>query len=229
MTDGDQSANDDAQEGDMAEIAQAAQEAPDRMRETRNRMVVGSDERRHPMSMGAQVGGSRAETSGPTDEVRQRRGVGRRVTLARQRTGSYSIWMRDHLVQSFCGEWEDITRFQLPEGIEQQVRINIEVMGEARMLRPEYSERGSDVAHPDDGVELRSIAHPNNPPIVRDDLLSMFNSLPAHNQEIIARQIRENYAEMPDVDATEVTIEMFNEMQCQIAELSGIVHRLSTR
>lgn len=190
MTDGDQSATEEvAQEGDMAEAE-------------RPRMLVGSDAN--------QVGGARAapETMG---ETRQRRGEGRRVTLGRQRSGGYAIWMRDRHVQSFCGEWEDITRFQLPEGIEQQVRIHIEPMGEARMLRPEYSGEQDDrveaAVDPGDGVELRSIAHPNNPPMFQDrDLLSMFNALPVRNQEIIARQIRANYNESvtrPDIDEME--------------------------
>ena len=199
---------DDAQEGDMAEA-----DGP--------RMLVG---------------GARAETAGPTDEVRQHRGVGRRVTLGRQRSGGYQIWMGRRHVQSFCGEWEDITRFQLPEGIEQQVRINIEVLGEARMLRPEYSgddDARIDVEHPDDGVELRLSEHPNNPRMLQDDreLISMFNALPPNNQEIIARQIRENYEEFSrpmgfgaEVARTRVTMEMFNELQRQVARLTALMN-----
>jgi hypothetical protein len=201
-----------AQEGDMAEA-----DGP--------RMLVGSAGQ-------ANVGGARAAQPEMMGEIRQRRGEGRRVTLVRQRSGGYSIWMRDHHVQSFCGEWEDITRFQLPEGIEQQVRIHIQPMGEARMLRPEYSGNSDErVEAAEDGVELRSIAHPDNPRMLQDDanLISMFNALPAHNQEIIAGQIRENYEVFsrpigfePGVTGAEVSMEMFNELQRQVQHLARL-------
>ena len=178
MTDGEDLTERDDQRADYAQ-EEVAQEAP------------------AGLATQANIGGARAAQPEVMGEIRQRRGQGRRVTLARQRSGGYAIWMRDRHVQSFCGEWEDITRFQLPEGIEQQVRIHIEPMGEARMLRPEYSGESDDrveAAQPDDGVELRSIAHPNNP-LVTNDLLGMFNALPPHNQAIIADQIRANYEE----------------------------------
>ncbi len=79
----------------------------------------------------------------------RRRGEGRRVTLAKGMDG-YSIWMMNRHVQSFCNEWEIVTNFQLPEGIEQQVRIHVEAVGEARPLRPEYqSNREQPVAVPE--------------------------------------------------------------------------------
>ena len=72
-----------------------------------------------------------------------RRGEGRRVTLARRRDGGYSIWQMSRHIQSFCAEWEEVTNFQLPNGIEQQVRICVVPIGDAREIRPEYS--GEDV------------------------------------------------------------------------------------
>jgi hypothetical protein len=103
------------------------------------------------------------------------------------------------------------------------------------MLRPEYSgESDERVEAAEDGVELRSIAHPDNAPVVREDLLAMFNALPPNNQEIIARQIRENYEEFSrpmgfgaEVARTRVTMEMFNELQRHVASLTALVN--STR
>jgi len=121
-----------------------------------------------------------------------RRGTGRRVTLARQRNGGYSIWMMDRHIQSFCAEWEDITNFQLPNGIEQQIRIRIEVMGEAREIRPAYSgeAQGEDVAEvAEDTTEVAR----EEPRRADNDLIDMYRELPLHNREIIAGQIRENH------------------------------------
>lgn len=167
---------------------------------------------------GAGAGVARAETAGPVPaagpgEVRQRRGEGRRVTLGRQRGGGYSIWMGSRHIQSFCAEWEDVTRFQLPEGIEQQVRINIEVMGEARMLRPEYSgEQPVMVDAEDPPLRDRQLrravqqhearlenASPSMQNIPRQRLVEMFTELPPHNQEIIAGQIEANHREVHGV------------------------------
>lgn len=203
-----------AQEGDMAEVAQ---EAPHRMRETRNRMLVGSDANqaaRHPMAMGEQVGGARAATQAEEPgEIRYRRGEGRRTNLRRSSDGSYSLWMGGRLIQSFCSEWEDITRFQLPEGIQQQVRVNVQSLGEAREWDGDESPRGDDervevaVDAVDDGVELRSIEHPHNPmpPVDPDDLIGMFNALPAHNRSLIERQIRANWAGINVAERPEIT------------------------
>jgi len=217
MNDGqDEARAEVAQEGDMAEVAQAA---PARMNETRDRLIGG-----------AAAGQAREAMPDPPGEIRQRRGQGRRINLRRSSDGSYSIWMQNRLIQSFCGEWEDITRFQLPEGIQQQCRITVHSLGEAREWSEEET-RGQDrvqAERPDDGVELRTIAHPNNPPMFQDDLLSMFNALPRNNQEIIAGQIRSNYEEYavpPEVARTEVTIQMFDEMQRQLVELASLVHQ----
>lgn len=200
-----------AQEGDMAE-------------EDRPRMLVGSDAaQRHPMGMSAEIGGARAETQREVPgEVRHRRGEGRRINLRRSSDGSYSLWMGGRLIQSFCSEWEDVTRFQLPEGIQQQVRVNVHSLGEAREWDGNES-RGEDrvqEVREDDGVELRSIAHPNNPmpqEDITDDLIGMFNALPRHNQSLIARQIRANYAEVP-------TQENLNELRAAVEEQQRLRH-----
>jgi hypothetical protein len=126
------------------------------------------------------------------------------------------------LIQSFCSEWEDVTRFQLPEGIQQQVRVNVHSLGEAREW-DEREIRGDDrvqEVREDDGVELRSIAHPNNPmarEAITDDLIGMFNALPRHNQSLIARQIRANYAEVP-------TEENLNELRAAVEEQQRLRH-----
>ena len=201
-----------AQEGDMAEVAQ---EAPDRMRETRNRMLIG----------GAAAGGARAATQAEVPgEVRHRRGEGRRVNLRRESSGGYSIWMGGQCIQTFCAQWEDVTRFQLPEGIQQQVRVHVQPLGEAREWnQEELRDRDEDrvqAERPDDGVELRSIAHPNNPmpqEDITDDLIGMFNALPRHNQSLIARQIRANYAEIP-------TQENLNELRAAVEEQQRLRH-----
>ena len=116
----------------------------------------------------------------------RRRGQGRRVALARQRDGQYGIWMGGRHVQSFCNEWEDITNFQLPEGFEQQIRINCEVLGEAREIT---SERDQSAPPEADLGRMRD-------PWDGADLIQMFNELPAGSRELIARQIHANHQEM---------------------------------
>lgn len=95
----------------------------------------------------------------------QRRGQGRRVNLVRLSGGEYQIRLgRDRIVQGFCSDFEDITRFQLPAGIQQQVRINIEEVGEAREFNDNPGHFSDPpvpgMLHVDDGVALESIAHP---------------------------------------------------------------------
>lgn len=140
---------------------------------------------------------------------RRSRGQGRRATLVRNGGGGYSIWMMSRHIQSFCNEWEDVTNFQLPEGIEQQVFINVDVAGEARPVRPEYS--GQDQSAPDApevareevlGNQLRRAVarhddreREDQGPRINNDLIRMFQELPEHNQEIIAHQIRANHVE----------------------------------
>ena len=110
-----------------------------------------------------------------------RRGEGRRVALARQRGGSYGIWLGGRHVQGFCNEWEDITNFQLPEGFEQQIRIRIEMLGDVRELTSE-----------------RDQERPPEPDQMRDpwdgaDLIRLFNELPGGHREVIAREIHERH------------------------------------
>jgi hypothetical protein len=62
----------------------------------------------------------------------------RRVEL-RRTNGQYEIYMGDRCVQTFCGEFENVVRYALPEGSRQQVRINIEPLGEIRELATEES------------------------------------------------------------------------------------------
>jgi hypothetical protein len=131
--------------------------------------------------------------------------------------------MGGRLIQSFCSEWEDVTRFQLPEGIQQQVRVNVHSLGEAREwdgneARDSNDER-VDIAV-DDGVELRSVAHPHNPmPLdLTGDLVGMYNALPANNQEIIAAQIRANYTEYSNFGVGQRAQEHLNELRAAVEE-----------
>jgi hypothetical protein len=62
----------------------------------------------------------------------------RRVEL-RRTNGQYEIYMGDRCVQTFCPEFENVVRYSLPEGSRQQVRINIEPLGEIRELATEES------------------------------------------------------------------------------------------
>jgi hypothetical protein len=199
--------------------AEVAQESPDRaqegdMAETDGpRMLVGN----------AAAGGARLATRAEEPgEIRQRRGEGRRINLRRSTDGSYSLWMGGRLIQSFCSEWEDVTRFQLPEGIQQQVRVNVQSLGEAREWdgREVSGQDRVEEVRPDDGVALRSIAHPNNPMAredITDDLIGMFNALPRHNQSVIAGQIRANYAEVP-------TEENLNELRAAVEVQQRLRH-----
>lgn len=86
-----------------------------------------------------QVAGAAREGAADTEDIPQSRGHGRRVTLVRSRDGQYQIWRLTRLIQTFCSDWEDVTRFQLPEGIEQQIRIHIQVVGEAQIAREQVS------------------------------------------------------------------------------------------
>ena len=122
---------------------------------------------------------------------RRRRGQGRRVTLVRQPGGNYNIWMQSRHIQGFCDEWEDVTNFQLPNGIEQQVRINVEPVGEAREIRPEYDGRGADLAVAEEApAPLIGGSRPEN------NLMGMFMELPPHQRELIERQIVANHQDM---------------------------------
>lgn len=146
-----------------------------------------------PQETGLQAGvGMQAQRSN------RRRGEGRRVTLARQHGGGYNIWMMNRHIQGFCADFEDITNFQLPDGIEQQVRIHVEAAGEARPIRPEYSGRDEvrevRAEEPVEArMENRSSSFQNVP---RNELLRMFTELPSHNQEIIAGQIVANHQDV---------------------------------
>jgi hypothetical protein len=47
--------------------------------------------------------------------------------------------MGDMHLQSFCPQFESVTRYAIPEGSSQQVRINIEPLGEVREMATEES------------------------------------------------------------------------------------------
>ena len=66
----------------------------------------------------------------------------RRVILRRNQDGAYEIFARGRLIQTFCTEFEDITRWAMELNSEQQVRILIEPMGNRRQLS--LQERVSD-------------------------------------------------------------------------------------
>ena len=62
----------------------------------------------------------------------------RRVEL-RRTNGQYEIYMGDRCIQTFCPQFEDVVRYSLPEASRQQVRINIEPLGEIREMATEES------------------------------------------------------------------------------------------
>lgn len=101
---------------------------------------VRSLETRGPVSMGASIGQAEAQEVAQEAPRMDRRGQGRRIRLVRDRDGQYIIFAGSRRVQSFCSEWEDITRFQMPMGIEQQVRIVVQELGPAREMRDENLE-----------------------------------------------------------------------------------------
>lgn len=64
---------------------------------------------------------------------------GRRVTLRRDAGGSYQILMRDQVVQGFCDQFEEITRWRMPRDTQLQARIFIQPVG--RLCRAVYIDR----------------------------------------------------------------------------------------
>ena len=92
----------------------------------------------------------------------------RRVEL-RRTNSQYEIWMGDRCIQSFCGEFENVVRYALPEGSSQQVRIHIEPLGEIReMVTEEGRERMRRFAQQSqdrvEGLLRESAAPPLSPP-----------------------------------------------------------------
>jgi hypothetical protein len=77
--------------------------------------------------------------------------------------------MRDRCIQTFCPQFEDVVRYALPEGSSQQVRINIEPLGEirematedARERMQEFAEQSEDRVQ---GLLRASAAPPLSPP-----------------------------------------------------------------
>lgn len=139
------------------------------------------------MNANLQAGAGIAQAHGGENVAGRRRGQGRRVALVRQRDGGYGIWMGGRLVQSFCNEWEDITNFQLPEGFEQQIRVNCQIVGEAREVTSE-----------------RDQSAPPQPETMRDpwdgaDLVGLFSELPVGAREQIARMITDAHRQVHGV------------------------------
>jgi hypothetical protein len=77
-----------------------------------------------------------ADDSEPTQTATREPVRARRCELRRV-NGQYELHMRDQHMQSFCSQFEDITRYALPEGCSQQVRINIYPVGAVRELATE--------------------------------------------------------------------------------------------
>lgn len=82
---------------------------------------------------GVSLGGTPADAT-TREPVRARRCELRRTH------GQYQLYMGDMNIQTFCSQFEDITRYAIPEGCSQQVRINIEPLGEVRELATQESE-----------------------------------------------------------------------------------------
>lgn len=172
-----------------------------------------------------------AETQAPmgamAGEIRFRAGEGRRVRLVRDEGGGYAIFMGDRCIQSFCREWEDVTRYPLPTGIEQQVQIIINPLGEAREAREVAQSREERIrqlqeAHP--SAILRP--HPETVHPADHELIRMFNELPPHNREIIAGQIRANWANTHSIEEQEhrATMRHVTYGQPEEVQLTNIAH-----
>ena len=84
------------------------------------------------------VAATQTEGSAPMPGARMTSVRARRVDL-RRTNGQYEIYMGDRCIQTFCPQFEDVVRYALPEGSRQQVRINIEPLGEIRELATEDS------------------------------------------------------------------------------------------
>ena len=97
-----------------------------------------------------------AAQSGTSSNPNARIGVGRHVTL-RRRNGEYILLRGNSVIQSFCiGDFERITRFSIPEGVQQRVWIQVVPLSPPYEISPP----GDEEAPAEDGVELRTIAHP---------------------------------------------------------------------
>lgn len=104
----------------------------------------------------------------------------RRVMLRRNAGGAYEILIGRRILQSFCSEFENITRWVMPSNTQLPVRIEIIPSGEAQaatypdrepaisrdrdqpILRARLAAEDDD---PPEEVALFSTAHPGNPRI----------------------------------------------------------------
>ena len=130
-----------------------------------------------------------ASTQTATREpVRARRCELRRVN------GQYELHMRDQHMQSFCSQFEDITRYALPEGCSQQVRITIEPLGAVRELATEDArDRMSEFAE-----EARAniagvrVGGERPPGLSEDSVEEMEIELPDRGPQSVAAQDRQD-------------------------------------
>jgi len=139
------------------------------------------------------------------EEVRAERpgslmGRGARVTL-RRFNGEYQLLRGNTVIQSFCSDFERITQFSLPDGIQQQVRISISPVGPAREI-PAEDPPGE--YRDDPGVELRSTAHPNTLQLNQESLERLEVEIPeradSSNWRNYAReQLRQEIQRIGDV------------------------------
>ncbi len=81
----------------------------------------------------ASQGGAREATAADAFPAGAGPARGRRVSIVRT-NGQYEIHMGQRVIQSFCSEFEAITRYALPEGCLQQCCINIEPLGQIREM-----------------------------------------------------------------------------------------------
>ena len=111
--------------------------------------------------------------AGHESDINMVSGRPRRVMLRRNGNGAYEILIGRRILQSFCSEFENITRWVMPSNTQLPVRIEIIPSGEAQAAT--YPDREEDqpllrasVAEEDDPPEevaLYSQAHPGNPRI----------------------------------------------------------------
>ncbi len=78
----------------------------------------------------------------------------RRVMLRRNENGAYEILIGRRIIQSFCSEFENITRWVMPSNTQLPVRIEIIPSGEAQAAT--YSDREPEISRDRDQPILRA-------------------------------------------------------------------------
>lgn len=175
---------------------------------------VRSLETRGPVSMGASIGQAEAQEVAQEAPRMDRRGQGRRIRLVRDRDGQYIIFAGSRRVQSFCSEWEDITRFQMPMGIEQQVRIVVQELGPAREMRPEPDQEEPRLAR-------------NEPPRSFQDDRRMLQSMSMPNEEAVNYQLRGDGEPINPMDhAFNMVMEQLHREMERLREMMHMIERM---